>query len=218
MKLLVELIIVLSLCPVECRPLTAETRLLSPVRISLFYESRCPDCRHFVVTQLCPTWVRVKEILNIMLIPFGNAEEILEGRSWQFRCQHGENECQGNIIQSCVMHYLQNATSYMPVICCMESASSALTEAQLCLQTHAPAVLWDTISDCVNGDQGNELMHQNAQMTNELEPPHNYVPWILINGEHSEDLQHQAETDLFNLVCKTYIGREVCDLREDFAK
>ncbi|XP_038633494.1 gamma-interferon-inducible lysosomal thiol reductase-like isoform X2 [Scyliorhinus canicula] len=193
MKLLVELIIVLSLCPVECRPLTAETRLLSPVRISLFYESRCPDCRHFVVTQLCPTWVRVKEILNIMLIPFGNAE-------------------------SCVMHYLQNATSYMPVICCMESASSALTEAQLCLQTHAPAVLWDTISDCVNGDQGNELMHQNAQMTNELEPPHNYVPWILINGEHSEDLQHQAETDLFNLVCKTYIGREVCDLREDFAK
>ncbi|XP_078411981.1 gamma-interferon-inducible lysosomal thiol reductase-like isoform X1 [Cetorhinus maximus] len=217
MKLLVELIIVLFLWAVENRSITAETRLLTAVQISLFYETSCPDCRDFVVNQLCPTWFRLKEVVNITLIPFGNAEEIREGQNWQFRCQHGETECQGNIIQTCMMHYLKNATSYMPVICCMESASSVLTEAQRCLQVHEPTVFWDTINSCVNGDQGNELMHQNAQMTNELDPPHNYVPWVLINEEHSEDLQHQAETDLFNLLCRTYIGHEACDLREDIS-
>ncbi|XP_078411982.1 gamma-interferon-inducible lysosomal thiol reductase-like isoform X2 [Cetorhinus maximus] len=192
MKLLVELIIVLFLWAVENRSITAETRLLTAVQISLFYETSCPDCRDFVVNQLCPTWFRLKEVVNITLIPFGNAE-------------------------TCMMHYLKNATSYMPVICCMESASSVLTEAQRCLQVHEPTVFWDTINSCVNGDQGNELMHQNAQMTNELDPPHNYVPWVLINEEHSEDLQHQAETDLFNLLCRTYIGHEACDLREDIS-
>ncbi|XP_067871874.1 gamma-interferon-inducible lysosomal thiol reductase-like isoform X2 [Heterodontus francisci] len=197
-------VIVLSLWVVESRCLIAETQLPSPMRISLFYETHCPDCREFMVNQLCPTWQSLKEVMNIRLIPFGNAEEIQEGQNWQFRCQHGVAECQGNTIQTCIMHYLENATFYMPVICCMESASSVLTEAQRCLQVHAPTVFWDSISSCVNGDQGNELMHQNAQMTNELEPSHNYVPWVLINGEHSEQLQHQAETDLFNLVCKTY--------------
>ncbi|XP_048469914.1 gamma-interferon-inducible lysosomal thiol reductase-like, partial [Rhincodon typus] len=183
MKLHVQLAIVLSLWAVESRCVTAKTRLLSPVQLSLFYETYCPDCRHFMMNQLCPTWLRLEDIMNISLIPFGNAKEIQNGQNWQFVCQHEEDECQGNTIQACMIHYLKNATSYMPVICCMESASSPLTEAQRCLQAHAPTeVLWDTIKSCVNGSKGNELMHQNAQMTNELEPPHNYVPWILING------------------------------------
>ncbi|XP_043576635.1 gamma-interferon-inducible lysosomal thiol reductase-like [Chiloscyllium plagiosum] len=205
MKLHVELTIVLFLWAVMGRCITAETRLRSPVQLSLFYETLCPDCRNFMNNKLCPTWFRLEEAMNVLLIPFGNAKEIQDGQNWQFHCQHGEGECQGNTIQACMIHYLKNATSYMPVICCMESASSPLTGAQSCLQVHAPTVLWDTIISCVNGSKGNELMHQNAQMTNELEPSHNYVPWILINGEHSEELQYRAENDLFSLVCDTYI-------------
>uniref|UniRef100_UPI00398EECB4 gamma-interferon-inducible lysosomal thiol reductase-like n=1 Tax=Pristiophorus japonicus TaxID=55135 RepID=UPI00398EECB4 len=115
------------------------------------------------------------------------------------------------------MHYLKNAATYLPLICCIESASAGLAGAQGCLQVHAVPVSWDTILSCANGDQGNELMHHNSQMTNELEPSHHYVPWILINGEHSEGLQHHAENDLFDLVCNIYTGSPpvLCDWRDD---
>ena len=55
---------------------------------------------------------------------------------------------------------------------------------------------------------GKKLMHQLATKTAHLKPPHNYVPWLTINGEHTEKLQEQAWKDLIGLVCQFYHGPE----------
>lgn len=74
------------------------------------------------------------------------------GGKWQFQCQHGSEECLGNMIQvsravpvlipvlrapggdphrcppspqACLMHEAENFTTYFPVIFCMESGTSA---------------------------------------------------------------------------------------------
>lgn len=194
-------------CQASCRNIPEKKG--NAVQIALYYESLCPGCQEFLTTQLYPTWLMLSNIMNMTLVPYGNAEEKnTSSGKWEFTCQHGENECLGNMIETCVMYYLKEAYVYGPVIYCMESARNILKAAPLCLQVYSEDVTWDKIQSCVTGDLGNRLMHQNALMTEALNPPHDYVPWILVNGKHTEDLQRQALGALFNLVCKLYTGEK----------
>ena len=40
--------------------------------------------------------------------------------------------------------------------------------------------------------------------TESLEPPHNYVPWIVVDGQHDNEIQTAAMNNLVGLVCKLY--------------
>ncbi|KAG9350763.1 hypothetical protein JZ751_024652, partial [Albula glossodonta] len=156
----------------------------------------------FLVQQLFPTWILLADIMDVQLVPYGNAQETLVQGKYVFQCQHGDPECQGNMIETCIMELVKEMA--FPIIFCMESSADVLATAQLCLQVYAPKVKWETIMTCVKGDQGNKLMHEQAQLTEALNPPHEYVPWVTINGEHTEDLQDKAMSSLFTLVCSLY--------------
>merc|ERR1719431_2158141 len=48
------------------------------------------------------------------------------------------------------------------------------------------------------------MMHEVANRTASLSPPHTYVPWITVQGVHTEE--EEAMADLVSLVCKLYQG------------
>ncbi|KFW74242.1 Gamma-interferon-inducible lysosomal thiol reductase, partial [Manacus vitellinus] len=153
------------------------------VELSLYYESLCPACREFLVLKLFPTWLLLpSEMLNITLVPHGNAQERNVSGKWDFQCQHGPEECLGNMIEACLMHEAKNFSTYFPIIFCLESGSSVTKNLEACLQIYAPELDRGRIAACVQGDTGMALMHQNAQLTEALDPPHQFVPWIVING------------------------------------
>ncbi|XP_029931307.1 gamma-interferon-inducible lysosomal thiol reductase-like [Myripristis murdjan] len=174
-----------------------------PVEVALYYESLCPGCRLFLVEMLFPSWILASGIMSVALVPYGNAEEKVVGHKYVYQCQHGEQECLGNTIEACVMNMTGPAA--FPIIFCMESAADVIKAAESCVGVYSN-VSWSSIMSCVKGDLGMQLMHQNALMTAALKPPHEYVPWVTINGEHTDDLQKQAMSNLLGLVCNKYKG------------
>uniref|UniRef100_A0A669QLC6 Gamma-interferon-inducible lysosomal thiol reductase n=1 Tax=Phasianus colchicus TaxID=9054 RepID=A0A669QLC6_PHACC len=170
-----------SLCANLSRPTAA------PVQLSLYYESLCPACQGFLVQQLFTTWVLLPtDVLNITLVPYVRTAS----------CAH----------TACLMHEAENFTTYFPVIFCMESGSSATKNLKACLQVYAPQLDAGRITACVKGELGAALMHRNAQLTEALDPPHQYVPWVVINGKHTDELQKKAQDSLLRLVCQLYQG------------
>ncbi|XP_060753898.1 gamma-interferon-inducible lysosomal thiol reductase-like [Neoarius graeffei] len=181
------------------------SRSADSVNVSLYYESLCPGCRQFLVLELMPTFFMLYDIMNLELVPYGNAEEKQVGDKYEFTCQHGPDECLGNMIETCVMEKVPKTAVF--VINCMETAGNVVKAAEPCLALFSPDSSFDDVMACVNGDEGNQLMHQNAKATAALQPPHEYVPWVTINGEHTDDLQEKAMNSLFLLVCSLYKGK-----------
>ncbi|XP_069734288.1 gamma-interferon-inducible lysosomal thiol reductase [Phaenicophaeus curvirostris] len=196
-------------CQAESRCANLSRPAAAPVELSLFYESLCPACRTFLAQQLFTTWLLLpSQVLNITLVPYGNAKERNVSGKWDFQCQHGPEECLGNMIEACLMHEAKDFSTYFPVIFCLESGSSVTKNLEACLQVYAPQLDKDRIAACVQGDVGAALMHRNAQLTEALDPPHQYVPWLVINGEHSDQVQAQAEASLLRLICRLYQGEK----------
>lgn len=54
---------------------------------------------------------------------------------------------------------------------------------------------------CNSSGEGDQLMYNYGLQTDKLNPPHQYVPWILFNGSFNEDDNQQAGTDLVRVIC-----------------
>ena len=70
--------------------------------------------------------------MNVTLVPYGNAKT--SGK--EVKCQHGEEECEGNMWENCAIKLNPEFSDYFPFIHCMEKASSKmLDEVRRCART-----------------------------------------------------------------------------------
>jgi len=162
--------------------------------------------------QLWKAYESVLSIVNITLVPYGNARESFnrETQTWEFTCQHGSDECLGNLIHACVIYFYPDIDKHMPFVYCTETNQGDVkTVAQECAQKSN--IDFDKIDTCTNTKLGNQLEHQYGLTTEGLQPQHTYVPWVTLNGKHTTTIQKEAEHDLVKLICKTYKGQNIPD-------
>ncbi len=67
---------------------------------------------------------------------------------------------------------------------------------------------WLALNECAIGPYGTSLELEMANKTLSLKPPQNWIPWITIDGKHTDGIQKLAETDLEKLICDSYKGEK----------
>ena len=90
------------------------------VSIQVYYETLCPDSIAFVTQQLFPTYIKLGKYLNVEFKPYGFATSTSDGNGgWTFECQHGPNECNGNLYAACLIDRLDQNDLQVAVINCI---------------------------------------------------------------------------------------------------
>ena len=172
-------------------------------KITIYMESLCPYCIEFITTSIKEFYTKVTKpnVTYIEIIPYGNAEETydLTTKKYSFTCQHGDNECYGNLISTCSLNVLGRVNGQLNIICLLENIYNFNrnfdSTLEYCLSSE-PEILQE-IKDCVISDMGNIYQHQMAQKTGD----HKGVPWILVDGVYDEDANGKIYTSLTDYLC-----------------
>ncbi|KAK4342690.1 hypothetical protein RND71_038506 [Anisodus tanguticus] len=173
------------------------------VNLSLYYESLCPYCADFIVNQLVKVLqTDLGSIVNLRLVPWGNTR-IAPNSSWI--CQHGTDECQINTVEACAIKVWSNLETHIKFINCVERLhlENRHSSWQSCFA--ATGLSQTPIENCYNNGLGYRLEQAYADETAKLNPPHRFVPWVLVNNQPlQEDYQN-----FIAYICRAYRGHNI---------
>lgn len=170
------------------------------VSLDLYYESLCPYSANFIVNELATIFDNgLIDIVDLKLSPWGNAK--IRGDN-SINCQHGPLECLLNTVEACAIDAWPNVNEHFPFINCVEQ----LVYKRKYLQ-------WETcfeelgldpkpVTDCYTSGHGKELELKYAAETDSLEPPHEYVPWVVVDGQPL----YEDYENFTSYICKAYKG------------
>ncbi|PON85888.1 Gamma interferon inducible lysosomal thiol reductase GILT [Trema orientale] len=170
------------------------------VSLELYYESLCPYSANFIVNQL----VKIFEddlisIVDLKLVPYGNARVRANNT---VVCQHGPYECLLNTVEACAIDAWPELNRHFPFIYCIED-----------LVHKRKYPLWEScfeklgldpkpVNDCYKSEAGKELELQYGAETDALQPPHTYVPWVVVDGQPI----YEDYENFLSYICKAYKG------------
>jgi len=167
--------------------------------VAVYYESLCPYSRAFITGSLNDAYLTVPELISVIdMIPYGIENETLNANgTYSYTCQHGPNECVGNQEECCIINIYRDYNIYFPIIECMEAADEPWNATDQCSNGYNMT----PVHQCYNDGQGAKLEHLAGLNQDALNPPLQFVPWIVINGTHTDSMQNSAENNLTRYLC-----------------
>uniref|UniRef100_A0A1L8E320 Putative gamma-interferon inducible lysosomal thiol reductase n=2 Tax=Nyssomyia neivai TaxID=330878 RepID=A0A1L8E320_9DIPT len=177
-----------------------------PVVVGVYYEALCPDSKHFVVKQLKTTHDLAPQLIDIDFIPYGKAStEVKPDGSLKFTCQHGQIECEANIIHACTIDVISDPDLRLNMVTCMIRDNIMPKDAfHRCAKENNIDVA-EKIQKCYSGPHGAELLKLHGEKTNTLRPRMEFVPTVTLDGGQYK--QALILKNLFKEVCKVIAGR-----------
>lgn len=192
------------------------------VNLDVYYETRCPGCLLFINQTLEKLWRHpgVKDFVNITMYTYGNGMTIpiedispgykfwhpdTTGKGWNNVqiCQHGSDECLGNLVQVCTKD-TSSHEKYMELIFCMAATTiqgfGEEKSTYECMQKNG--IDTKKVKECVMSPHGNDLITETGKATHLLKGRLG-TPWIMINGKsaNSNEKILMNSTLLLQTVC-----------------
>ncbi|GAB4834005.1 hypothetical protein Ancab_032257 [Ancistrocladus abbreviatus] len=186
------------------------------VNMSIYYETLCPASKEFFIHELSELFKgNLISIVNLNMIPWGNAR-IAAGN---FICQrsltrfttiymllsdymatisqHGEEECYLNTVHICAITQMfkEPVKEFRFLKCALQKDKGWRS----CVSKKEA----DSIEQCAKGPLGFLLELLCAKRTAGLKPPHEFVPWVVVNDL---PLKENYE-DFVSYICNAYKGR-----------
>lgn len=174
----------------------------SKVELSLYYETLCPYCANFIVNNLAKIFENgLISIINLRLVPWGNTY-LKDNSTWV--CQHGPDECLLNTVEACAIGVWPDLGAHFSFrfIKCVERLhlENKHNEWESCFGTQG--LNSKPVVDCYNTGLGFQLERSYADETAHLNPPHRFVPWVIVDNQPlQDDYQNFAA-----YVCRAYKG------------
>lgn len=177
---------------------TIEQSVKQQVVVTVYYEALCPDSRSFVLTQLIPTKKVLEDYVEVQLVPYGKAETIVTNDDYIFKCQHGEPECEANIIHACSIEKIKDQEKSLEVIACMIKNNIH----PMSIFKHCTKGLeeFDNILSCAQSIEGRRLLAKYGQLTKALRPRIGFIPTITL--DHKVENQLEILKNLLREVCR----------------
>ncbi|CAG9830581.1 unnamed protein product [Diabrotica balteata] len=170
------------------------------LKVSIYYESLCPDSIAFIKNQFYPAYSTVlQDKIKVDLVPFGKATATKsDNGTWTFTCQHKEPECYGNKIQSCAIDIASYNTSIEFVVCAMKSGNASNNDyLKECAEENQ--IKWEDIENCIKTGKGDELLAKYGDRTNAVTPKITFIPTIVFNDVYSAARQTLALTNFLEV-------------------
>uniref|UniRef100_A0A0A9XVG7 Gamma-interferon-inducible lysosomal thiol reductase n=1 Tax=Lygus hesperus TaxID=30085 RepID=A0A0A9XVG7_LYGHE len=185
------------------------------VNVTVYYESLCPDSAKFITTQLVPTWEKMMDNIDLVLVPYGKSTSEKTENGTKINCHHGEEECVGNRIQSCILEgsAIPNMTAQVKIIdCLMKEAKKEQPYPTKSCVTKVGGLDVEKVTmaleSCANSTRGEELLMKNGEKTKAFEDPLANVPAVTMNGMKDKD----AIADFHAAMCKASANKiESCN-------
>ncbi len=158
-----------------------------PTVIDFYMEALCPYCVQFTTGAVKNFLAQTgnEELAIINFVPYGNAKESQKDGSFVFTCQHGDKECRGNLIETCAIKVFDYSEANNFIVCLEsnykgdfdQTAAKCLDEAKLA-----------ELQNCLNSEESSVFQHEMAEKTNSLQPPHQWVPWVVVDGQQDDKI------------------------------
>ncbi|XP_061398032.1 GILT-like protein 1 [Musca vetustissima] len=165
------------------------------LKVMVLYESLCPDSVRFINSQLGPNYDALKDYIDVTLVPFGKSKSINNNGLYQFFCQHGPKECEGNREQLCVLQQTTDQEAQVNFVVCQMRKRDVI-DIRECAESFG---LSSDIDDCMHNGLGTSLQLESERVTNLYKPQ--FVPTIVYDGVFDQQLQDNSLRDFRGTVC-----------------